>query len=115
MSLQYVRAVVLRLTYYVPSNTIDRDSVVPLLVHALLFEGGSPPRFRAFEDAAVRRLAQLDAANTLEFLRSPPGNQLQALRGDRKMQHSIRINDQFRLCFVWTEAGPTEVEIVDYH
>lgn len=57
----------------------------------------------------------MDAAQTLEFLRSPPGNQLEALQGDRKGQHSIRINDQFRICFVWTEVGPSEVEIVDYH
>ncbi len=57
----------------------------------------------------------MDAAQTLDFLRSPPGTQLEALRGDRKGQHSIRINDQFRICFVWTEAGPADVEIVDYH
>lgn len=80
-----------------------------------LFEGRSPLRFRAFEDVAVRKLSQLDSAKTLGFLRSPPGNQLEALGGDRKGQYSIRVNDQFRLCFVWTHAGPTEVEIVDYH
>lgn len=80
-----------------------------------LFEGGSPPRFRAFTDVAVRKLTQLDSAKTLAFLRSPPGNQFEALRGDRKGQYSIRINDQFRLCFSWTPAGPTEVEIIDYH
>lgn len=80
-----------------------------------LFEGEEPRRFRAFKDVAVRKLTQLDAARTLDFLRAPPGNQLEALRGDRKGQYSIRINDQFRLCFVWTETGPAEVEIVDYH
>lgn len=80
-----------------------------------LFEGGEPRRFRAFKDVAVRKLTQLDAARTLDFLRAPPGNQLESLRGDRKGQYSIRINDQFRLCFVWTETGPAEVEIVDYH
>lgn len=80
-----------------------------------LFEGGTPRRFRAFKDVAVRKLTQLDSAKTLEFLRPPPGNQLEALRGDRKGQYSIRVNDQFRLCFVWTEAGPDEVEIVDCH
>jgi toxin HigB-1 len=80
-----------------------------------LFEGGHPRSFRAFEDAAVRKLTQLDTAMTLDFLRSPPGNMLEALKGDRKGQHSIRINGQFRLCFVWTQAGPTNVEIVDYH
>jgi toxin HigB-1 len=56
----------------------------------------------------------LDAAHTLDFLRSPPGNQLEALRGDRKGQHSIRINDQYRVCFRWTDQGPIDVEIVDY-
>ena len=81
----------------------------------LLFEGDDPPRFRAFKEVAVRKLTQLDAAQTLAFLRSPPGNQLEALKGDRKGQHSIRINVQFRICFVWTENGPTDVEIIDYH
>ena len=80
-----------------------------------LFEGGDPPSFRAFKSIAIRKLTQLDAAQTLEFLRSPPGNQLEALKGDRKGQHSIRINTQFRICFVWTESGPADVEIVDYH
>jgi proteic killer suppression protein len=56
-----------------------------------------------------------DSAATLEFLRSPPGNRLEALRGDREGQHSIRINDQWRVCFIWTEDGPKSVEIVDYH
>lgn len=80
-----------------------------------LFEGRRPRRFRAVESVAVRKLAMLDAARTLEFLRSPPGNQLEALKRDRKGQHSIRINDQWRVCFAWTEQGPTDVEIVDYH
>jgi proteic killer suppression protein len=60
-------------------------------------------------------LAQLDAAQTLEFLRAPPGNRLEALKSDRKGQFSIRINDQYRLCFRWTNEGSTDVEIVDYH
>jgi proteic killer suppression protein len=60
-------------------------------------------------------LSAMDAAVTLEDLRFPPGNQLEALRGDRAGQHSIRINDQWRICFVWTDQGPAEVEIVDYH
>jgi proteic killer suppression protein len=59
--------------------------------------------------------AQLDAAKTLDFLRSPPGNRLEALKGDRVGQYSIRVNDQFRVCFVWTDSGPANVEIVDYH
>ncbi len=80
-----------------------------------MFEGGDPRRFRSIKDAAIRKLTQLDAANTLEFLRSPPGNQLEALKRDRTGQHSIRINRQWRVCFIWTSAGPMNVEIVDYH
>ena len=80
-----------------------------------LFETGRSKRFSAFADVAMRKLAQLDAAHTLEFLRSPPGNRLEALRGDRKGRYSIRINDQFRVCFRWTQDGPEQVEIVDYH
>jgi proteic killer suppression protein len=64
---------------------------------------------------ALRKLVVLDAAVTLGDLRSPPGNRLEALRGDRSGQHSIRINDQWRICFVWTDSGPEEVEIVDHH
>ncbi len=62
-----------------------------------------------------RKLAQLDAAKTLDFLRSPPGNRLEGLKGDRVGQYSIRVNDQFRVCFVWTDSGPADVEIADYH
>ena len=80
-----------------------------------LFETGRSKRLSAFADIAMRKLAQLDAAHTLEFLRSPPGNRLEALKGDRKGQYSIRINDQFRVCFRWTQDGPERVEIVDYH
>ena len=80
-----------------------------------LFEGGHPRRFRAIETVATRKLAMLDAAKTLDFMRSPPGNRLEALRGDRAGQWSVRINDQWRLCFVWTDSGPDQVEIVDYH
>ncbi len=72
-------------------------------------------QFARIETVARRKLVQLDAAATLEFLRVPPGNRLEALKGDRKGQHSIRINDQFRVCFVWTPQGPKDVEIVDYH
>jgi proteic killer suppression protein len=79
-----------------------------------LFEGGLPKRFRAIETVATRKLAMLDAATTLDFMRSPPGNRLEALKGDRAGQWSVRINDQWRLCFVWTDSGPDEVEIVDY-
>ena len=80
-----------------------------------LFETGASRRFSAVARAATRKLALLDAAQTPEFLRSPPGNRLEALKGDRKGQHSIRINDQFRICFRWAGEGPEQVEIVDYH
>jgi toxin HigB-1 len=80
-----------------------------------LYEGKAPRRFRAFAAVAERKLSQLDAAQTLGFLKAPPGNRLEALAGDRKGQHSIRVNDQWRICFVWGATGPTEVEIVDYH
>ncbi|WP_176038640.1 type II toxin-antitoxin system RelE/ParE family toxin [Brucella tritici] len=63
----------------------------------------------------VRKLTMIDSALILDDLRSPPGNRLEALKGDRKGQHSIRINDQWRICFVWTDAGAGQIEIVDYH
>ena len=75
----------------------------------------SPRRFRSIEVVATRRLAALDAAHELRDLRSPPGNRFEALKGDRRGQYSIRINDQWRICFKWTGIGPVEVEIVDYH
>jgi len=65
--------------------------------------------------AALRKLRQVGSAEALEDLRVPPGNRLEALEGDRAGQDSIRINDQWRICFRWTDAGPEEVEIVDYH
>ena len=80
-----------------------------------LFETGKSRRFSGVANVAMRKLAQLDAAETLEFLRAPPGNRLEALRGDRAGQHSVRINEQYRLCFRWTTSGPEDVEIVDYH
>ena len=80
-----------------------------------LFEGGHPKRFRAIETVATRKLAMLDAAKTLDFMRSPPGNRLEALRGDRAGYHSIRINEQWRICFRWDSGVAEEVEIVDYH
>ena len=72
-------------------------------------------RFANIATIAARKLVMLDAADTLDFLRSPPGNRLETLKGDRKGQYSIRINDPYRVCFRWTDLGPTEVEIVDYH
>ena len=80
-----------------------------------LFEGNRVRRFRAIESVAMRKLAILNRAGGLDDLRVPPGNRLEALKGDRRGQFSIRINDQFRICFIWTSAGPSEVEIVDYH
>ena len=80
-----------------------------------LFDRKRVKRFVNIETVARRKLVQLHAAATLDFLRVPPGNRLEALKGDRAGQHSIRINDQFRVCFVWTTRGPTDVEIVDYH
>ncbi|MDG2169157.1 MAG: type II toxin-antitoxin system RelE/ParE family toxin [Opitutales bacterium] len=72
-------------------------------------------KYNSISRPALRKLIQLHAAVVLEDLRFPPGNHLEQLIGDRKGQHSIRINQQFRICFKWTEAGPGEVEIVDYH
>ena len=80
-----------------------------------LFGGKRVKRFVNIEAIAQRKLQQLDSAATLAFLRSPPGNRLEALSGDRAGQHSIRINDQFRLCFVWNDGNASNVEIVDYH
>jgi len=70
---------------------------------------------RRIERVALRKLAMLDAAEVLDDLRIPPGNRLEALKGDRAGQHSIRVNQRWRICFVWTSAGRQDVEIVDYH
>jgi proteic killer suppression protein len=82
---------------------------------AALYQTGKSKPFRAILTVATRKLAMLAAAETLEFLRSPPGNRLESLKGNRAGQHSIRINDQFRICFRWVEDGAENVEIVDYH
>lgn len=79
------------------------------------FNGNKIKMFESFERVAMRKLAMVDAAQQLGDLRIPPANRLEALAGDRAGQHSIRINDQFRVCFIWTDAGPTQVEILDYH
>ena len=78
-------------------------------------DGVCPPQWRAVARVIGRKLDMLDAAPSLQALRSPPGNRLETLKGDRSGQYSIRVNDRWRLCFVWTEAGPAGVEIVDYH
>ncbi|MFZ5617647.1 MAG: type II toxin-antitoxin system RelE/ParE family toxin [Pseudomonadota bacterium] len=82
------------------------------------FAGGEFVRaFQGFEDQAARRLSILNAALSLDTLRSLPGNRLEALKGDRAGQYSIRINQQWRICFEWPDGqtGPSNVEIVDYH
>jgi toxin HigB-1 len=80
-----------------------------------LANGARVRRFVAFERVAQRKLLQLRVSSTLDDLRAPPGNRLEPLSGDRRGQHSIRINDQFRLCFTWSNGGADDVEIVDYH
>jgi proteic killer suppression protein len=80
-----------------------------------LANGRRVKRFANFESVARRKLRQLQIANRLADLRVPPGNRLEALKGDRAGQHSIRVNDQFRLCFRWTAGGAADVEITDYH
>ncbi len=80
-----------------------------------LFEGTRVRRWVNIERPALRKLEQLNWSAVLTDLRVSPGNSLEALRGNRKGQHSIRINDQWRVCFVWTIEGPKNVEIVDYH
>lgn len=81
----------------------------------LLFETGRSRRFAAIVPSATRKLTLINGARELRDLRSLPGNRLEALKGDRQGQYSIRINDQFRICFIWTASGPEEVRIVDYH
>ena len=82
-----------------------------------IFEGKHPGKGFPVDLVRItkRKLEMPHAAVSLESLRAPPGNRLEALAGGRKGQHSIRVNGQFRLCFVWTEAGPAQVEFVDYH
>jgi toxin HigB-1 len=82
---------------------------------AFFREGVRPAKWRAISKIVARKLDMLDAAPTLDPLRSPPGNRLEALKGDWAGQFSIRVNDRWRVCFVWTEAGPDRVEVVDYH
>lgn len=80
-----------------------------------LFAGKKVKRFANIAVVAERKLQQLDSAASVDALRVPPGNRLEALKGDRKGQYSIRINEQFRLCFVWEPDGVRLVQIVDYH
>ena len=80
-----------------------------------LFDDVDVPRFRAFERVARRKLMYLHRARRLQDLRVPPGNRLEVLKGDRKGQHSIRINDQWRICFRWENGDAYDVEVCDYH
>ena len=80
-----------------------------------LFHSNAVPRFKNIERVARRKLLQLHAATELDSLRIPPGNQLEALKGDRRGQHSVRVNDQWRICFVWRDGAADQVEIVDNH
>lgn len=80
-----------------------------------LSKGQSVKRFVNIANVARRKLRQLEIAHLIEDLRVPPGNHLETLKGDRSGQYSIRINDQWRICFCWTDAGAEQVEIVDYH
>ena len=82
---------------------------------AIFRDERSPDLPPDIQTVARRKLVQLDLARSLSDLRVPPGNRLEALKGDRKGQHSIRINDQWRICFRWTELGVEDAEIVDYH
>lgn len=79
------------------------------------FAGATVREFSSFRKVAERKLTMLDSASALQDLLSPAGNRLEKLKGDRAGQHSIRINDQWRICFVWMPDGPHEVEIADYH
>ena len=78
-------------------------------------DGICPAAWRAIAGVISRKLDMLDAAPSLEALRSPPGNRLEALKADRRGQFSVRVNDRWRVCFVWAEGAPDRVEVVDYH
>lgn len=80
-----------------------------------LWETEKSRQFASIARVALRRLVQLNAAESLDDLRVPPGNRLEALGGDREGQYSVRVNRQYRICFSWTGEGPAGVEIVDYH
>lgn len=80
-----------------------------------LYNSGHNKKYKVFERIALRKLDMIEAASKLIDLKAPPGNHLEPLSGNRKGQHSIRINDQFRICFVWSDAGAYDIEIIDYH
>lgn len=80
-----------------------------------LFEAGKSKQFSGIQSTATRKLTMIEAAVKLDDLRSPPGNRLEALAGNRAGQYSVRINDKWRICFQWTDAGPTDVEITNHY
>ncbi len=92
-----------------------RDQDVQVRRHAISFERRAGQAVREHCGRRASQAGQLEIADRLDDLRVPPGNRLEALKGDRAGQHSIRVNDQFRVCFRWTDAGAEDVEIVDYH
>ena len=96
--------------YYLVMIVSFRDADIQRLAH-----GWRVKRFVGIEAVARRKLRQLQIAGRLDDLRVPPVNRLESLKGDRAGQHSIRINDQYRVCFRWTAAGAEDVEIADYH
>jgi proteic killer suppression protein len=100
---------------YITHTTSIIRSFADRVTERFFRDGVCPARWRAFEAVATRKLDMVNAAVRLDDLRSPPGNHLEALKGGRKGQHSIRINRQWRICFRWTAEGPENVEIVDYH
>lgn len=91
------------------------QSTLGKLIHDVLANRVSKSFPAGIMKVARRKLTMLDAAHELNDLRVPPGNRLEALAGSRKGQHSIRVNDQWRICFVWTGNGPADVELTDYH
>ncbi len=102
-------------TWYVPYTELMIRGFANPIVARFFYDGTCPAQWKAFEKVAIRKLDMMNAATKLSELRSPPGNHLEALKGDRQGQHSIGINDQFRVCFRWSDSGPYDVEIVDYH
>ena len=110
MSLQAYTLYVLRIWYYRPVIRSFRDADAERL-----FMRERVGRFAAIESIALRRLVALDSASALSDLLIPPGNRLEALGGDRKGQHSIRINDQYRICFTWKEGNAYDVEITKHY
>jgi toxin HigB-1 len=105
------------LTYDVTHNTADVMAIQWFRCRDTeeLFVTGANQRFGNIARIALRKLDYMNAAALLSDLKAPPGNQLEPLKRERRGQHSIRINDQWRICFVWTAAGPSNVEICDYH